>query len=184
MNDPDPMLETERLLLRPPVATDFEGFADFMGDEQAAKYVGGLQARPIAWRSFLQIAGSWQILGFTMFSVIEKSSGAWIGRVGPWMPEGWPGTEVGWGILPAYWGRGFATEAAVAAIDWAFETLGWEEVIHVIAPDNLASRRVAAKLGSINRGSGRLPPPFDEVAVDIWGQTRSEWVRRHDTRSR
>jgi len=178
MNNPDPMLETERLFLRPPIAADFEGFAEFMGDEQAARFVGGLQERPIAWRSFLQIAGSWQIQGFTMFSVIEKKSGTWIGRVGPWMPEGWPGTEVGWGILPAYWGRGFATEAAVAAIDWAFETLSWEEVIHVIAPHNLASQRVAAKLGSINRGPGRLPPPFDEAAVDIWGQTRSEWDSR------
>jgi len=172
------MLETERLWLRPPIAEDFDGFAEFMGNSESARFVGGVQPRPIAWRSFLQLAGSWEILGFTMFSVLEKETGAWIGRVGPWMPEGWPGTEVGWGILPQHWGQGFATEAAVATIDWAFDALGWDEVIHVIAPENLASRRVATKLGSTNRGPGQLPPPFDEATVDIWGQTRAEWQRR------
>jgi len=57
------------------------------------------------------------------------------------MPEGWPGSEIGWAIRRDRWGHGLATEAAAATIDWAFDTLGWAEIIHLIAPDNIASRR-------------------------------------------
>ena len=94
-----------------------------MADEEAARYLGGVQPRPVAWRGFLSMAGAWAIQGFAMFSVIEKSSGRWIGRLGPWMPEGWPGTEVGWGIAREAWGKGYATEGAIAAIDWAFDDI-------------------------------------------------------------
>lgn len=177
MNTDSPVLETERLILRIPEPGDFDAFARFMATESSARFVGGVQTRALAWRGFMQIIGSWWYQGFTMFSVLTKD-GEWIGRVGPWMPEGWPGTEVGWGIVTEHWGKGYATEAATASIDWAFDTLGWDEVIHAIAPDNVASIRVAEKLGASNRGPGKLPPPFDAAAIDIWGQTRSEWEAR------
>jgi RimJ/RimL family protein N-acetyltransferase len=171
-------IETERLILRPMEREDFDGWAAFMSDEEAARFIGGVQSRPLAWRSFCVMAGAWQLFGFAMFSVIEKSSGRWIGRLGPWQPEGWPGTEVGWGIVREAWGKGYASEGAAAAIDWAFAHLDWSEVIHMIAPDNRASQNVAAKLGSRNRGPGRLPPPFASAEVDVWGQSRSEWLAR------
>jgi len=134
--------------------------------------------RSVAWRSFLTMAGAWAVQGFAMFSVIEKSSGRWVGRVGPWYPDGWPGTEIGWGIVSDCWGRGYATEAAIAAIDWVFDVLGWTEVIHVIDIDNAASRAVARKLGSRKRSRGRLPAPYESALVEIWGQTREEWRSR------
>lgn len=111
-----------------------------------------------------------------MFSVIETATGRWLGRVGPWSPEGWPGTEVGWSLHRDSHGQGYALEAAVAAIDYAFDVLGWEEVIHCIAPENLASARLAERIGSTNRGPGLLPPPFHEAVVDLWGQTKAEWA--------
>lgn len=171
-------IETARLILRLPLAEDFDAYAAYMSDSESARYLGGVQSRPVAWRGFLQIAGAWQLQGFSMFSVICRATGEWIGRVGPWMPEGWPGTEVGWGIVRSRCNRGYATEAAAASIDWAFERLGWDEVIHTIDPDNAASRAVAAKLGAVNRGPGRLPPPYDDRPIEIWGQTRSEWCAR------
>jgi RimJ/RimL family protein N-acetyltransferase len=76
------------------------------------------------------------------------------------------------------WGRGYAGEAATAAIDWAFATLGWSEVIHMIDVGNAASQAVARKLGSRNRGPGRLPPPYENADVEIWGQTLAEWRAR------
>jgi RimJ/RimL family protein N-acetyltransferase len=180
MNISSLRIETERLILRPTAADDFDGWAAFMADEDAARFIGGRQPRAAAWRGFLTMAGAWQIQGFAMFSVIEKSSGRWIGRIGPWMPEGWPGSEVGWGIVREALGKGYATEAATAAIDWAFDHLGWIEVIHTIDPENLASIAVARKLGSRNRGRGRLPAPFENLVVDIWGQSREEWHARRE----
>lgn len=124
------------------------------------------------------MAGAWYVQGFAMFSVIDKTTGEWIGRVGPWFPEGWPGPEVGWGIVSDRCGRGYATEAAAAAIDWAFATLDWREVVHVIDVENAASQAVARKLGSRNRGRTQLPEPFDSVVVDLWGQTKEQWRAR------
>jgi RimJ/RimL family protein N-acetyltransferase len=172
------LLETPRLLLRPTRREDFEPWAAFMADTESARFIGGVQSRSVAWRGFLTMAGAWAIQGFAMFSVIEKTSGRWIGRVGPWQPEGWPGTEVGWGIVRDRIGLGYATEAAVATIDWAFAALGWTEVIHTIDVDNVASQVVARKLGSRNRGRGQLPAPYSEIVLDVWGQTKEEWLAR------
>lgn len=170
-----PELTTSRLVLRAPRIEDFDSFAAFMADEESARYLGGVQSRHSAWRGFLQIAGAWSLQGFSMFSVTLKSTGEWIGRVGPWMPEGWPGTEVGWGVAQAHCGQGYATEAAAAAIDWAFAELGWDDVVHVIDPENKPSLAVAKKLGASNRGRCRLPEPLHDLTVDLWGQSRAEW---------
>lgn len=170
----DLRLETERLLLRPPCAEDFDAFAAFCADPLPMQHLGGVQAPSVAWRSLATMAGSWHLLGYSMFSVIEKDSGRWVGRAGPWQPHGWPGPEVGWSIVPDRWGRGYAPEAARAAIDWAFDVLGWDQVIHTIAPDNRNSQAVARKLGARVLRHARLPPPH-EVDVQVWGQPREAW---------
>ena len=174
-------IETSRLILRVPRLDDLDGFAAMMLDEQAAKFIGGQTPRSVSWRSLMTLIGSWHALGFAMFSVIEKSSGKWVGRLGPWMPDGWPGPEVGWAIARECWGRGYAPEGAAAATDWAFEHLAWDRVIHSIAPDNVASQAVARKLGSRNLGPGQLPAPFNQSPIDIWGQSRDEWRRHRNT---
>ena len=174
----EPRIETARLILRPPRGEDLDGWSELMADEPATRFIGGLAPRSVCWRQLMMMIGAWHAEGAAMFSVLEKDGGRWIGRVGPWRPDGWPGTEVGWAILRDRWGRGYAAEAAGAAMDWAFETLGWTDIIHSIAPENVASQRVAEKLGSRKRGPGRLPPPFETAPVDIWGQTRGEWRRR------
>jgi len=171
-----PKLETERLILRPTAPEDFEPWAAFMADIEASKFVGGPQPRAVAWRGFLSMAGAWAMQGYAMFSVIEKSTGRWVGRLGPWVPEGWPGTEVGWGLAREAWGKGYATEGSTAAIDWAFDTLGWTEVIHSIQLPNKASIALAERLGSAFRGVERLPPPYDDVEVGVWAQSREQWM--------
>jgi RimJ/RimL family protein N-acetyltransferase len=171
-------LETPRLLLRPTRREDFEPWAAFMADPESARFVGGVQPRSVAWRGFLTMVGAWHVQGFAMFSVIEKTSRRWIGRIGPWQPEGWPGREIGWGVVRDRWGQGYATEAATATIDWAFAELGWTDVIHTIDVDNVSSQAVARKLGSRNRGRGRLPAPYSDLAIDVWGQAKAEWLGR------
>lgn len=173
-----PVLETERLILRRPEAGDFDRWAEFCADPVSMRFLGGELAKPAAWRNMLTLGGAWLFQGFSYFSVIEKASGAWVGRVGPWFPEAWPGPEVGWGILRSHTGRGYAAEAATAALDFAFDTLGWDRVIHVIHPENTPSQAVARSLGSANLGAVRLPAPLEAWPSEAWGQTREEWRAR------
>jgi RimJ/RimL family protein N-acetyltransferase len=170
-----PLLETDRLILRPPQMEDQPAWAAFMQDEEAARYIGGVQAPAASFRGLASIAGCWAIQGFGMFSMIEKASGAWIGRAGPWSPFGWPGAEIGWGVIPARQRQGFALEVARASMDFAVDTLGWTDIIHVIDPANIASQAVARRLGAVNRGPGQLPAPFESHPVEIWGQTAAQW---------
>ena len=176
--DAGPVLETARLILRVPRAEDFDRYAEMQADPEASQYIGGVLSRPESWRKFLQSPGAWVVQGFAMFAVMEKASGRWLGNTGPWYPEGWPGTEVGWAFHRSAWGNGYAVEAATAAIDWSFDALGWEEVIHSIHPENVRSQALAQRLGSRKRGVGRLPAPFEDKPIEIWGQTRSEWFAR------
>lgn len=175
---PGPTLETQRLILRPPADADLDRWAQMMADPIASRFIGGQQPRAVAWRFMATMAGSWALNGFGMFSVIEKSSGLWLGRIGPWRPDGWPGTEVGWGLHPDAWGQGYAVEAAETTMDWVFGHLGWTEVIHCIDPENTPSQKVAQRLGSTNNGRGLLPPPFEDHIVDLWGQTAAQWRAR------
>jgi len=172
-----PVLETERLILRCPQESDLDGFAEMMADEEAMRFLGGAKPRAEAWRVMATLAGSFAIRGYGLFSVIDRVTAEWLGRIGPWFPHDWPGTEVGWGLKRSAWGQGYAAEAAAAAMDFAFDRLGWTEVIHTIAPANAPSIAVAKRMGSRYLRPGRLPAPIDQD-LDVWGQTREEWRAR------
>jgi RimJ/RimL family protein N-acetyltransferase len=175
---PAPILETERLILRAPAAEDFDAWAEMTADEVTMRHIGGVQPRAVAWRSLCSVVGAWSVRGFSFFSVIEKAGGRWIGRLGPWEPEGWPGREVGWALSRHTWGKGYATEGAAAAMDYVFDVLGWDEAIHTIDPDNAASHAVARRLGSTLKGPTKMPAPFEALPVELWSQTREEWRAR------
>ncbi len=175
MFDPNLMLETKRLLMKVPSAGDFDGFCQMMADTETAHFVGGQMNRAQCWRAWCTMIGAWYMRGYAMFSVYLKDGGEWIGRIGPWNPESWPAPEVGWGLHPAHGGKGYALEASAASLDYVFDVLGWDDVIHIIDPENLPSIALAKRLGSSNRGRTQMPAPFDEAIVDAWGQTRSEW---------
>jgi RimJ/RimL family protein N-acetyltransferase len=169
-------LDTDRLILRPPTLEDFPRWAEFQADPETTRFIGGPKTPAETWRIMATVAGAWSLTGESFFSVIEKSSGRWIGRIGPWRPHGWPGPEVGWSLHPDATGRGYALEAAVASIDYAFDVLGWDEVVHTIDLENTASIRLAERLGSRHRGPTRLPAPFADLPVHLWGQSRAEWA--------
>lgn len=178
MDVADIRIETQRLILRPPQIEDFERFAQALADPEASRYIGGQQPRAAAWRKFLQMPGAWAVQGFAMFSVLDRKTGLWLGQIGPWKPDGWPGNEIGYSFHPDAWGHGYATEAGAASIDWALDNLGWNDFIHCIDPANTASQHVAQRLGSANRGPGRLPAPFEDHPIEVWGQTAQQWRQR------
>jgi len=167
------IIETERLILRKiNPERDFEGWARSMADEGTVRYLGTKpMSRAEAWRNMAMAMGHWAIRGYGSFSLQHKESGAWVGRVGPWYPEGWPGREVGWTISPEYLRQGYATEAARASIDYVFNTLAWPQIIHVILEGNEASVAVAMKLGSRLISTQRGIPGVTEQKVLIYGQT-------------
>jgi RimJ/RimL family protein N-acetyltransferase len=93
-------------------------------------------------------AGHWSLLGYGAWALEEKASAKWVGYCGLWNPHGWPEPEVMWGLAPQVRGHGFVTEAARRARDFAYGQLGWTTLISCIAPDNIASQRVALRLGA------------------------------------
>ncbi|HEY3814480.1 MAG TPA: GNAT family N-acetyltransferase [Caulobacteraceae bacterium] len=170
-----PTLETDRLILRPPCLDDLEPWHRMMQDVDVARFIGGVSSRSQVWRMLMSMAGSWTLNGYAMFSVIEKASGRWVGRVGPWMPAEWPGTEVGWGLAREAWGKGYAVESAAASMDFVVDHLGWTDIIHCVDDENLPSAKVAERLGSKPREMAAMPAPYQDQPVRLWGQTADEW---------
>lgn len=166
------ILKTERLILRPvDPERDFAGWARAMADPATVRYLTGKpMSEADAWRNMAMVVGHWQIRGYGFFSLEDRASGEWVGRVGPWNPHGWPQPEVGWTISPDHLRKGYAAEAGRASIEYAFDVLGWKSVVHVILEGNEASIGVAEKLGSKLIGRQDSLPGVTDTPVLIYGQ--------------
>ncbi|MBL8644271.1 MAG: GNAT family N-acetyltransferase [Rhodospirillaceae bacterium] len=134
---------------------DIAGVVAMYADEDFSRFItfdGKPYGRENSWRSMSNIMGHWALRGYGMWAVVETASNDLVGFAGPHFPEGWPAKEVGWAIGKDYWGKGYATEAAQAAMDYARTALKWPHVIHVINPLNTRSITVAERLGSAREG--------------------------------
>ena len=142
-------LQTGRLLLRMFREDDLEPYAAMCADPEVMRYLG--DGRPLtrseAWRQMAMILGHWQLRGYGLWAVEERATGALIGRLGFFQPEGWPGFELGWMLRRASWGKGYATEGAARALAHGFTAMGRDRLISLIRPANRASIRVAERLG-------------------------------------
>jgi RimJ/RimL family protein N-acetyltransferase len=146
---PIPELRTERLLLRAFQRADFEPFAEIVSDPEVVRYLddGAPISREECWRGMALFIGHWQLRGYGWWAVEDRRSGDFLGRIGLYNPEGWPGIEIGWLLRREAWGTGLATEGAIAALRFAFDTIKAQHVISLIDPRNQRSIRVAEKLG-------------------------------------
>jgi RimJ/RimL family protein N-acetyltransferase len=144
-----PTLKTERLIMRGWREADLDPYAEMCADSEVMRYIGS--GRPLerdeAWRQIAIFIGHWTLRGYGLWALERKADGGFVGRVGLWRPEGWPGLELGWSLARSCWGQGYATEAGQAAMDFAWDGLGARELISLIHPDNQPSRRVAERLG-------------------------------------
>lgn len=172
-----PTLKTPRLILRGWRPEDVAPYAAMLAHPETARFITR-QGRPYSeaevWREAALIIGHWQLLGHGLFVVEERATGAFLGRVGALEPPGYPDFEIAWSLTPAARGKGYATEAAGAAIDWAFATFPLERIISLIHPLNTASQRVAERLGE--RRTAEQFTPFQEPC-DIWEMRREYWAR-------
>jgi RimJ/RimL family protein N-acetyltransferase len=153
MNEIDiPILETERLRLRPFRLGDFDDYAALCGDPEVSRYLSVRLSREQSWRHLAFLIGHWELLGYGMWAAEEKETGELVGRIGFADPDGWPGCELAWALARRWWGRGYATEGARAALDYAFRVLRKDRVISLIVAENHASIRVAERLGETPQG--------------------------------
>lgn len=144
-----PVIQTERLILREWRDSDSDAFYALNSNPDFVKYLGNGEplSREDSWRVLALLAGHWALKGFGFWVVTLKETKELIGRVGLWEPAGWPAIELGWGINPTHWGKGYATEAARASLNWGFHELDLSSIISIIHPDNQASKNVAGKIG-------------------------------------
>ncbi|HEY6729580.1 MAG TPA: GNAT family N-acetyltransferase [Solirubrobacterales bacterium] len=139
-------IETERLLLRPIATGDLDEVVRLHEDPEVARFMGTPDREwLVGW-----VEGSdreWSELGYGRMAILDRDSGAFLGRSGL---KRWPQfeeTEVGWALQPEARGRGIATEAAAATLDWASERFDLPYVTAMIQPANEPSAAVAGRLG-------------------------------------
>ena len=156
-----PVIQTERIRLRPHTIDDFASMARMWGDPETNRYIGGKPpTQEETWARLLRYAGHWALLGFGYWLVEEKTSRDYVGEVGfsdyrrdmdPPLREV---LEVGWVLSKAKQGKGYATEAVLAALDWGRKYWGSATVACIIHPDHCRSITVAEKCGFGSRQHG------------------------------
>jgi len=158
-----PVIETERLILRAPTLEDYPAFERFMASGRA-QYVGGPIGRHEAWRAYGHLVGLWALRGSGSFIITRKGDNTPLGATGPWHPINWPEREIGWTCWDASLeGTGMMFEAARAAVDFAFNDLGWDTAVSYIDPENPRSVALAERLGAKADPSADRPHPDDVV---------------------
>ena len=118
---------------------------------------------PAAWEAFAADVVGWMFDGFGYWTVCENQTDAFIGMVGLSHPPYYPERELGWMILDAKQGNGFAAEAAIAVREHAYTTLGWSPMVSYIDRDNARSIRLAERLGCRLETGAPAPDPEDLV---------------------
>ena len=159
-----PVITTERLTLRGLQEHDFAPLAEFYGSERS-QFVGGPATAEMAWRFLAGEIGHWSLRGFGRWAVEETASGKLAGVVGPWFPHGWPEQELGWDLMTGFEGKGYATEAAIAARAYAYDTLGWDTAISLVALGNDGSARLAERLGCVKEADNFVHERWGEMQV-------------------
>jgi RimJ/RimL family protein N-acetyltransferase len=144
-----PTIATERLLLRPFREDDLDEFAALNADPEVVKYLGAGKpwSREETWMQMAAFLGHWELRGYGLWAVEERSSQKFIGRIGLLNSEGWYRLELAWTLTRSRWGEGFATEGARAALEYAFNVVKVDHIVSLIDSRNLPSIRVAERLG-------------------------------------
>ncbi|MDK3020271.1 GNAT family N-acetyltransferase [Pseudodonghicola flavimaris] len=169
MSLPIPVIETDRLVLRGPVESDFDAHAALMASERS-RFIGGPQDRAIAWRGFSGSIGHWVLRGYGMWVIADKADDTPLGRVGFINADGWDEPELGWHLYESAEGQGVAHEAALAARAYGAAQFGLDGVISYIDPANLRSQALAARLGAEIERDGEVMGH----ACQVWRHPKQE----------
>ena len=174
-----PTIESERLVLRPFAESDLDDYTAMLQAEpvRRALHLADDIGRWEAWSQMAAWLGQWELRCTGQWALEEKATGAFVGRAGLHHPEraDWPGVEVGWVLRPEHWGRGYATEGARRAVDYAFDELELDALCSVILPENTRSIAVARRLG-FHLEEERVLSHLPSMPHGIWWLPRAEWA--------
>ena len=158
-------LETERLILRMFEESDWNSLHHMFSDPEAVKYT---VKTPVAdwqtWRYLAAYLGHWKMRGYGPYAVTKKDTGEMIGPIGLWYPGDWPEPEIKYSLAQAYWGNGYAVEAARAVQEMAFTTLSWKRLVSLVDIHNENSKKVAQKIGGVLEKT----IPFRDTKADVF----------------
>jgi RimJ/RimL family protein N-acetyltransferase len=156
------IIDTERLILRRWKQEDHAPFAAMCADPNVMRYIGNGSTRTAeqASRAIERFENEWDEMGFGLFAVEDKLTASFVGFAGfswpDFLPEIMPSVEIGWRFSKSSWGKGYASEAATAALSHGVNMLGITDIVSIYQLENLASRRIMQKLGMI----------FDRKTID------------------
>lgn len=144
-------IETERLFLRQYESSDLESFIDLNQDEQVMEFFAIRNTAEESTRIVENIKKSIDTKKYGFFAVEEKATGEFVGYIGindiGMNVDFKPGVEIAWRLLPKYWGKGYATEGALACLDFAKNTIGLSKVYAFTSVPNVRSASVMQKIG-------------------------------------
>jgi RimJ/RimL family protein N-acetyltransferase len=187
-----PTLRTERLLLRGWRDDDLDPYAALNAEPEVAAFLSMPLDRDQSAAMIERIRDHWRTDGFGLFAVERLDDGMFLGFTGvttlAWAPD--PEPEIGWRLARHAWGRGYATEAALEALRFAFEDRGMDAVVSYTHVDNARSRRVMEKLGLARRDRSapydflhpRLPEGSPLRPQVTYRLTRDRWLAARDAR--
>lgn len=161
-----PIIPTKRLCLTNFQPQHFEPLVKMHTDPDVMRYIrdGKPDDRVSAWNTMALMIGHWQLRGFGLWAIEEQKTNDFVGWVGFFYPEGRSVVDFGWRLLPPFWGQGYATEAGEAAQKYASSHWKLPKVTSIIHPDNVASIKVAKKLGAIY-----------EKNIDFFGRENAQY---------
>lgn len=157
-----PILATERLVLRPMRASDWEPYYAVMASGRA-RHMGGPFSRAEAWGMFCSDHAMWDLFGSGALMIEDRQSGQTLGQVGVNFGPLFPERELGWFLYPDAEGKGYAFEAALAMRDWARDVARFDALVSYTDKDNVRSRRLAERMGAVLDETASRPDPEDLV---------------------
>ena len=157
---------THRLILRTWRDDDADAFAQMNADPLVMRHFPGLMTREQSDAALGRVRKHFEDRGFGLWATELRETGEFIGFVGLQVPRFeahfTPCVEVGWRLIPRFWGKGYATEAARAALDFGFATLRLPEIVAMTTPSNVESIAVMKRLGMTHNPADDFDNPLVE----------------------
>jgi len=171
------MLKTDRLILRPLEEKDVDAIFAMRSDPDIMRFIREPQNRDESTNWVELVSSRWKDEQIGFCAILEKPSEKFVGWCGIWKLKETGELEIGYAVAKELWGKGYATEAALKFLDYAFEKLEPEKIVAVARPENAASRRVMEKLGMDFVKTGKF---YDQILVQ-YAITKEEYARNRKT---